>query len=341
MQAALSDKLTRTLEAVVTSYIRCGRPIGSKYIADRFRFGLSPASIRNHMAALEDMGFLRKPHTSAGRVPTEKGYRLYVDRVMKALPVTRAEARAIRRAVDPALSVDRILERIPRLLESLSHQMCIATTPQPEAGIVIRLETVRVAATVVVVRISIGPGRERTVSVRFDSVAATRKACSVLNGLARSVVGKSVTKAREAVSRARTSGRVGDGDIEMLSGALNSLLDSSDYDIHIFGAANVISKLGDIEDAKSLLEILESRQRIVKLLLTDRGKTGTTVCIGSENHCGPMRRCSIVRSTYWMGEAAGAIGLIGPLRMEYPRLMALVDYTSQELTRYLAKVGGK
>jgi heat-inducible transcriptional repressor len=341
MQAALTDKLTVMLEAVVTSYIYSGRPVGSRYIASSCDFGLSPASIRNLMAKLEDLGFLAKPHTSAGRIPTEKGYRFYVDRVMPSVPPAPAEARAIRKAVAPDLPVDRVLERVSRLLESLSHQMCIATTPQPRAGIVMSLETVRVAPDALVVSVVIGPGRQRTVSVSFGSAKAVRGASLLLSRFSQAIVGRSLEQATRAVARAKLPGRETDGSLSRLRTALDHLLGGNDCGIHIFGTGNVISGLGDMDDARSLLGILESRRSIAKLLLTDRSRAGTSVCIGSENRFAPMRRCSMVRSFYRMGEASGAIGLIGPLRMEYPRLMALVDYTSKELTRYLAKAGGR
>jgi heat-inducible transcriptional repressor len=219
--------------------------------------------------------------------------------------------------------------------------MCIATTPQPRAGIVTSLETVRVAPNAVVISVVIGPGRERTVSVRFDSAQAVQAASMLLSRFSRSIVGRSLEQATRAVARAKLPGRDPGGGFGRLRTALDHLLGGNDCGVHIFGTGNVISGLGDIEDARSLLEILESRRSVAKLLLTDRSKTGTTVRIGSENRYVPMRRCSVVRSFYRMGEASGAIGLIGPLRMEYARLMALADYTSQELTRYLAKAGGR
>jgi transcriptional regulator of heat shock response len=249
MQAALSDRLTKILEAVVAAYIMNGRPVGSDYVADSPDFGLSAASIRNLMARLERLGYLAKPHTSAGRIPTERGYRLYVSTVIKSPRLGRSEARAIRSAMDPALSVEVILERVSRRLEELSHQLSVTVSPRRW-----------------------GP---------------------------------------------------------------------YDYSVNVFGAGNVVAELGTTEEARSLLRVLENRQEIAKILMLDRQEAGTTVTIGSENRCRPMRRCSVVRSQYRMGDARGAIGVIGPMHMEYPRLMALVDYTSQQLTRYLARSGGR
>ena len=129
MQAAFNENLKKVLDAVVTSYIGQGLPVGSKFVWVNFDVGLSPASIRNLMAELEDMGFLMKPHVSAGRIPTERGYRLYVDRLMKSYPLKRRETGAIRRAMDPSLPIEAMLERISQELQALSRQVCVTLTP--------------------------------------------------------------------------------------------------------------------------------------------------------------------------------------------------------------------
>jgi transcriptional regulator of heat shock response len=249
MQAALTAKLAGTLEVVVAAYIRTGRPVGSSRIAANTAIGLGAASIRNLMARLESLGYLAKPHASAGRVPTEKGYRFYVDRFVGSSHLRESDARVIRDELDPTLSAEVVLERVSQRLESLSHQLSVTVSPRPW-----------------------GP---------------------------------------------------------------------YEYSVHVFGSGNVVTKLGSVDEARSLLRMLENRREIAKILMQDRCGRGTTVSIGSENRCRPMRRCSVVRSSYRMGDTGGAIGLIGPLRMEYPRLMALVDYTSKELTRFLTRAGGK
>lgn len=249
MQAALADKLASTLEIVVACYIRTGRPVGSGHIAANAAIGLGAASIRNLMARLESLGYLAKPHTSAGRVPTEKGYRFYVDRLVGATHLRESDARMIRDELNPALSAEVVLERVSQRLERLSHQLSVTVSPRPS-----------------------GP---------------------------------------------------------------------YEYSVHVFGSGNVVAELGSMDEARSLLRILENRSEIAKILMQDRCGRGTTVSIGSENRCRPMRRCSMVRSSYRMGDTGGAVGLIGPLRMEYPRLVALVDYTSRELTRFLTRAGGR
>jgi transcriptional regulator of heat shock response len=257
MQGTLNEKLARALEAVVASHILSGRPVSSRHVAAHFRLGLGPASVRNLLARLEGLGYLSKPHTSAGRIPTEKGYRFYVNRANRSSILPSGEARAIRVAIqgaiqgaqDQALSAETVFERVSRSLEEISHQLSVAIAPRSRG--------------------------------------------------------------------------------------------SRGYSVHVFGRGNVVAELGNLDEARSLLRILENQQEIAKILIPDRHHPGITVSIGSENHCLPMRRCSVVRSSYGVGNTQGAIGVIGPLRMEYPRLMALVDYTCKELTRFLTTAGGR
>ena len=231
MRAPVDERLSKVHEAVVTSYIRSGQPVGSRYVWSNFRIGLSPASIRSVMARLEGLGLLRKPHTSAGRVPTEKGYRLYVDCLMKRAAVRKADARSISKALAAAPSLEEVLEHVCRSLQSLSHQTGIAVLPGTKHGVITR----------------------------------------------------------------------------------------------VAGTGNLVSAMHDTARAGSLLEVLESKDTIPRLLLSDESGSGTSVRIGSENVFRSMRWCSIIRSTYRIGDSTGAIGIIGPLRMEYPRFMALVE----------------
>jgi transcriptional regulator of heat shock response len=244
MQPELSRKQLCILEAIVASYIRRGRPAGSSYLAADSEIEMSPASIRNVMAQLECLGLVTKPHVSAGRAPTEAGYRLYVDRFARPCKLGGREIRAIRDAIEPALDAGTILERISRQLESLS---------------------------------------------RMTSVAL----------LAR----------------------------------------RGDYDTYIFGIGNMVSEACDLSETRSLLRVLESKEAVARAFLRSAGGSGVHVTIGSENPVRHMKSCSIVSCSCRVGKDVGALGVIGPLRMEYPRIITLIEFASSELTRRLAARG--
>ena len=337
MRDPIDDRLARVHEAVVKAHIRTGQPVGSRYLCGSSRMGLSSASIRNLMAGLEDLGLLKKPHTSAGRVPTEKGYRLFVDRMMKKAPVSRADARSIRKAIETAPSLEEMLQHLCRSLEMLSHQAGVAVLPRATHGVIARIETSAAGRRGMIVRVYVEPGGERTLSLRLASDDERAAASRLLGRIAVGLVGRDTRQAAEALRKGLRSGAAPGALEGSIRAHLASVLESADHGVHVTGTGNLVSAMNDTAQAGSLLEVLESRDTVTRLLLSDDDDTGTTVRIGSENVYTPMRSCSIIRSTYRIGSNRGAIGIIGPLRMEYSRFTALVEYTSSELTRFLAE----
>jgi heat-inducible transcriptional repressor len=341
MQAAIDGKLVETLKAVVISYVRYGSPVGSRYVCNNYGIGLSPASVRGLMAELESLGLLAKPHTSAGRIPTERGYRLYVDRLLRPSPIKDEEAATVHETVDEARSVDDALERISRLLGSLSHHIGVAIGPTTQDAVIIRLETSPAGPYRLLITLATEPGRERTVSIGLGSEDALGVATGLLTKLAQPLVGKRLGEAQALVTRAlgayRGRGRLTRG----LRSSLGYLLSWGSSRVHIFGAGNLVSEMADRDQARSLLDVLENREAIAKLFLSNGSRSGAIVSIGSENRCGPMRPCSVVSSRYRIGDTQGAVGVIGPIRMDYARVMALVDFASHELSTFLARKGGR
>jgi heat-inducible transcriptional repressor len=341
MQVSGDDKLMRLLDAVVSSYIRFGVPVGSRYIWRNFDVGLRPASIRNRLAELENRGLLRKPHVSAGRVPTEKAYRLYLDRLETSPALSGPEARAIRNVLDPALPVDRLLERLSRLLGGISKQIGVAVAPKSSDGVITRLETLSTAPDRLTVRVTVEPGARRTVVLMLDSDVTPKEAGREVARVAGLIVGKRPEEAgriihRLRLPRARTRGRF-DG----LWAALEGLLCDTECGVHLSGIGNVVPELPGGGEVKSFLDILESKEAIVDMLLSCTAGLRSTVILGSETGYRSMKGCSIIGSTYNMGTVRGALGIIGPLRMPYPRLMAVLDFTSEALSGLFAERGGR
>ena len=337
MRAPIGERLTRVQEAVVTSYIRTGQPVGSRHVSDNFRIGLSPASIRNIMARLELLGLLCKPHTSAGRVPTEKGYRLYVDRLMKPARVRKTDARSIRKAMATYPTLEGLLDHVCRSLEALSHHAGVAVLPRPVPGVITRVETSAVGPRGLIVKVTVEPGGERTMSLGLKSHEEQGVASRLLSRLAVSLVGKDTRQGVESL-RKSAEPEAGTGRLaESVKGRLTGILESADHGVRVSGTGNLVSAMNDTAQAGSLLDVLESKDTVTRLFIPDKNESGMSVRIGSENVYRPMRSCSIIRSTYKVGDSTGAIGIIGPLRMEYSRFMGLVEYASSELTRFLAK----
>ena len=341
MQAALNDRQITVLEGIVASHILRGTPIGSRYVSRNSNIGLSPASIRSVMAELEKRGFLAKPHVSAGRIPTDRGYRVYVDKVMRSSSLRGYETRAISRLLDPGRPVAEVLQRVSKLLQTLSQKISVILMPGVQNGIVTRLDTVQASAVSLLVTISCDPGRERTISIKLESRKSLLQTAALLRKVAGLIVGKDLRQARLSIGNLCLPKAAFGGNLHELKSSLGGLLAYGGYDVHIYGTGNVVPGITDTGQAKSLLEIFESSQRIAGVLLTEQGDRGVSVSIGGENKYKPMKMLSVVRSSYRIGDCRGAVAVIGPLRMEYPRVMALVEYTSNELTRFLAERGGR
>jgi heat-inducible transcriptional repressor len=337
MRDPINDRLARVHEAVVKAHIRTGQPVGSRYICGSSRLGLSPASIRNLMAGLEDLGLLKKPHTSAGRVPTERGYRLFVDRLMKKAPVSRADARSIRKTIKTSPSLEDMLKHLCRSLETLSHQAGVAVLPRRAHGVISRIETSVVGRRGMIVRVYIEPGGVRTISLGLASSDQRLAATKLLGRIAVGLVGKDTRQAAQALRKRSRSDAPGSALAGSIRDHIAGAIEPADRGVHLTGAGNLVSAMKDTAQAGSLLEVLESNDTVSRLLLSDDSESGTTVRIGSENFYTPMKSCSIIRSTYRIGDSRGAIGIIGPMRMEYSRFTALVDYASSELTRFLTR----
>jgi heat-inducible transcriptional repressor len=336
MSCCDDDRLMGILEAVVASYIRLGRPVGSRYISNNFDVGLRPASIRNILAELETRGLLAKPHVSAGRIPTEKAYRLYLDRLEGRSRLKKGESRAIIEALDPGLPVDELLERTSKLLGTLSGQIGVAVDPGPAGGRITRLETVVSGSKRLMLSVTVEPGVRRTVVLDVEPGRSVVDARAVVIRMAGIIMGRSPAEARRRIAAVRRRSRTGDLKFAGLWSALDRLLRDGSSCVYLSGAGNLVRELSGSGELKDLLEVLESRQTLADMLLSGPAGEGSTVRLGGESLLPPLRGCGIVSSRYMFGTARGAVGIIGPVRMDYARLMAVLEFTSNQLTRLFA-----
>jgi heat-inducible transcriptional repressor len=341
MSVSSDDRLMRLLDAVVSAYIRLGVPVGSRYIWRNSDIGLKPASIRNLLAELEDRGLLRKPHISAGRVPTERAYRLYLDRLDTPPALCRRDVRVINDAIDPGLSVDRLLERLSRLLGGLSSQIGVAVVPQPEDGPIARIETLSLGPDRLTVRVTVSPGAQRAAVLVLESGVTLTDAGREIDRVAGMIIGKRPAEAAAIVRRLRLRREHSGVRFDGLWAALEGLLRDTGYGVHLSGIGNVVPELPEGARVKPFLDVLESRDAVVDMVLSCSAGFKSKVTLGSETPYHQMRGCSIIGSTYDIGSIRGALGIIGPMRMPYPWLMAVLEFTSGAVSRMYAARGGK
>ena len=329
------DRKLAVLRAIVEDYVATEEPVGSKALVERHGLGVSPATVRNDMAALEEEGYLTQPHTSAGRIPTDKGYRLFVDRLTKIKPMTTAERRAITTILDGAVDLDDVVNRSVRLLAQLTRQVAVVQYPTLSRSTVRHVELVPLAPTRLLVVLILSTGRveqrlvELTASLDDDSLADLRM--RVNRAATGEVIANAVTALRTLAADVPTTAPVADTLVEAMSDH------RSDERIAVGGAAN-LARFGDSFDTavRPLLEALEEHVVLLKLLGEASTGDAVTVRIGHESPFQEFTSTSVVATGYGPGEEAlASLGIVGPTRMDYPGTMAAVRAVARYVSRIL------
>lgn len=334
----LDDRKLAVLRAVVEDYVSTMEPVGSKSLVDRHHLDVSPATIRNDMAVLEEQGYIAQPHTSAGRIPTDKGYRLFVDRLSGVKPLSAAERRAIETFLAGAYDLDDVVMRTVRLLAQLTRQVAVVQYPSLTRSAVRHIELVPLAAKRLLLVLITDTGRveQRTVElpgpIGEDAVTQLR---AVLNAC---LDGRMLTEVASVV--ADLPERVQPGDrpnaAAVFSVILESLVERNEEKIVVGGASN----LTPADFSKGLREVLESLEEqvvLMRLLGEAVDQSSLMVRIGAENPVAGLRSTSVVAAGYGTGDQALArLGVVGPTRMDYPTAMGAVRAVARYVGQILA-----
>jgi heat-inducible transcriptional repressor len=337
----LDDRKLQVLRAIVEDYVLTHEPVGSKSLVERHQLGVSSATVRNDMAALEEDGLIAQPHTSAGRIPTDRGYRLFVDNLTDVKPMTGAEKRAIATFLQGAVDLDDVVHRSVRLLAQLTHQVAIVQYPTLSRSTVRHVEVVTLAGTRVLVVLITSAGRveQRVVELSEpmdDSVIADLRAR--LNTCA---VGRPLAEAAHSANRIpETFGpEVAVGIAHIIAVFAEAVADQrTDEKVAIGGTANLM-RFGDEFDTsiKPLLEALEENVVLLKLLGEATTPSTVTVRIGHEVPYDQLAAASVVATGYGQGDRVLAtLGVVGPTRMDYPGSMAAVNAVARYVSQILA-----
>jgi heat-inducible transcriptional repressor len=335
----ISDRARQVLLAVVESYITKPEPVGSRFVTKRYAFNLSSATIRNIMADLEDMGFLIQPHTSAGRIPTDRGFRYYVDSIASD---ENAQAESLMVSIRERLesmrrSTDELIKGAAELLADLSENLVFAMPLVPDMSTLNRISLFRYrgAKTVVVLITNEGAVKNRIIDTDFG---LTQKELNrVADFLNSEFWGYSIGAIKEALVRQMSVEKeLCDMLISRAVSICNEALTFPSEELFVSGISNLLSLpevSGRIDD---IVRTIEDKHRILTLLGHLSRPGGVRVVIGSENPDMVLRDLSIVLATYkWRGRQLGSVGLIGPVRMDYSRIIPLVDMTAQLISRSL------
>ncbi|HSB10670.1 MAG TPA: heat-inducible transcriptional repressor HrcA [Blastocatellia bacterium] len=343
--SSLVGRKREILATIVKDHIATGQPVGSFKLAKQSRESLSSATIRNICAELEDDGFLTHPHTSAGRLPTDKGYRFYVDNVLGSKRLSRSDTAIINERLLDEQSLanpELLMERTSRLLSQLSDNVGIVVSPSGTKDILHHIEFVKLPDSRVLVITVSSAGRVQDRVIRVDADFSQDELNSTSRYLVDNFRGWTLAEIRDELLL-RMSEEKALYDQFLLNAVLlcsQSLQEGDQPDVFIEGASNIIAKpdFADTERMKALFKMFEQKSRIVKILnecIESAARETVAVRIGSENRFADLRNCTVIASPcfYPGGAAVGSIGVVGPTRLEYDRLIAIVDYIARLFER--------
>jgi heat-inducible transcriptional repressor len=340
----LSDRERRVLEAVIQSYVETAEPAGSRTLSRRFGLGVSAATIRNTMSDLEEKGYLFHPHTSAGRVPTDKAYRTYVDGLMRVRPLASAAQAKIAEELRSGGTIELILQRAAQTLGVLTQELGVALGPSLEQTVLQRLDLVRVSSDKLVLVMTLRGGAVRTVFVEVRGEIAETALAEVTHVLNERLAGLTIAQIKGSLAlRLRDAVRSNEA-----GNVLNIFLEEGEqlFEAAIAqGAGEVVlspaSMLAEqpefarLDEMRRLMELTETRQRLAAVLRERAVTPGITITIGAEHGDPLLGKLTVVTAEYRAGDLSGVIGVIGPTRMPYEKVVSVVTHTSRLVTALL------
>ena len=338
MQPLLEDRKLEVLRAIVEDYVSTHEPVGSKTLVDRHNLGVSPATMRNDMAALEDEGYIAQPHTSAGRIPTDKGYRLFVDKLSSVKPLTSAERRAIQNFLDGAVDLDDIVGRTVRLLAQLTRQVAVVQYPSLIRSSVRHVELVSLTPSRVLLVLITNTGRVEQRAIELPADVGDSLLGELRALLNTAIAGVRLSDAAEQLAglAERFTAEAQPAVVAVLAALLESLVEEHEERVVIGGAANLVRFGPDFPyTIQPVLEALEEQVVLLRLLGEATDPSVLTVRIGHENPFEGLTGTSVVSVGYGTeSQMLAKLGVIGPTRMDYPGTMGAV----RAVARYVGKI---
>ncbi|AWK08607.1 heat-inducible transcriptional repressor HrcA [Streptomyces spongiicola] len=336
----LSERRLEVLRAIVQDYVGTEEPVGSKALTERHRLGVSPATVRNDMAVLEDEGYIAQPHTSAGRIPTDKGYRLFVDRLAGVKPLSSPERRAIQNFLESAVDLDDVVARTVRLLAQLTRQVAVVQYPSLTRSTVRHVELLALAPARLMLVLITDTGRVEQRHVDCPAPFSDTSLADLRARLNSRVVGRRFTDVPQLVQDLPESFDLEDRATvtTVLSTLLETLVEDTEERLMIGGTANLTRFAHDFPlTIRPVLEALEEQVVLLKLL-GEAKDPGMTVRIGHENLHEGLTSTSVVAVGYGSGdEAVAKLGVVGPTRMDYPGTMGAVRAVARYVGQILAE----
>ncbi len=342
----LNEREKNILRYIIQQFVLTASPVGSRNITKKYKLGISPATVRNIMSDLEESGYINHPHTSAGRIPTDKGYRTYVDSLMNLERIGLSEKGMIKKSFDQTITdTDELLQLTSKLLSSITRQLAAVTYPKVDSGTLEKIQLVSLTSTRILVVVSIKSGLVKTITLEQNYELKSNQLESVQRLLNERLAGLSLKEIRDTFKD-----RFKDVP-EDHSSIIRLFIDSADKIFKDIKHADklVLTGVKDVikqpefeipEKFQSVIELMEDQDVIIHIL-EKSGESGTDqvfISIGSENKEERLQDYSLISKEYKIGNVSGTLGIIGPKRMEYSKVVAIVDYVSKILSEVLTNV---
>ena len=341
MKDILTGRDRKVLQAIIMDYIQGAEPVGSRTISKKYSIGLSPATIRNVMSDLEEMGFLMQPHTSAGRVPTDKAFRFYVDSILQVRRLGKIDRDRIESSLQgKKLDLEEIMKRTSHLLSLLSRQTGVILAPRFGQNVFKHLEFIKLRDRKILVIIVSESGELQNKIIESDEPMVQDELDKYSKYLTEIMGGLSLAEAKRRVMEKMKQEKVLFDKLmyRALQLSQKALEDEGEGNLYIDGQTNIIRypEFADVEKMRALLIAFEEKTKIVKLLDKALSAQGIQIFIGAENEFSEMKGCSVIAAPYSKDDfILGTLGVIGPKRMDYSSIIPIVDYTAMLLGKIL------
>ena len=333
----LTERKLKILQAIIADFVRTAEPVGSRTISKKYELGVSPATVRNEMSDLEEMGYLTHPHTSSGRVPSEKAYRLYVNEMMGKRELSAEEKDAIARKLHENVSeLDNLIERAAQVLSEITNLTAFALTPGKEQEKLRYIDLIPVDERTVVLMIVSDNGEVFNTTVRLDRAASDDTLRVLAKSMTYNYAGKTLSEALK-IDIIKTFREDAEAmtmfENNIVPGFIRTLEDMLNVNLYMDGLTNIFSipEYNDIEKARSFFEMMNRKEEITRKLASR--EDGIIVTIGGENQEAEFSDCSVVTATYHVdGKLVGKLGVIGPTRMKYDEVTSVVEFLTDNIS---------
>lgn len=340
---AIDKRKIMILKAIINDYINTGEPVGSRTIAKKYDLGVGSATIRNEMSDLEDMGYLEQPHTSAGRVPSNKAYRLYVDNLMQESHLSKEEELQIKEhIIDCAmLEVDKIVKEASSLLSELTNLTCVVQAPSVRKSSIRSIQLLKVDDNNLVSVVVTDTGVIKNHLIRVNNMPTEKDLKKINNVINSRLSNLTIEEINLEVINHLKADLKGHDDLfnSIVPVLYETLKEENSSEIFMQGTTNILNypEYNDINKAKEILNLLYNKDYVVKLIAP---KGDISIKIGDENYIPEAKNCSVISAEYSLGDKAlGTIGLIGPKRMNYSKVIAIMAQVMKELNKILNSQG--